>query len=150
MGGAGVRNGDHPPVRGSPRRDDGGGAAASRAVATHAAGAPAGSARRVYRDRAGSAAVVERGRTTLLGAGSVLSTRDGRPRGRRGRGQDGKGGGGNPGGERRLSHVGEGPRSRRPDAQRRVARPARGEPARRTGGPPPRPPPGGRPAARCP
>src|SRR6059058_4273032 len=119
MGGAGVRNGHHPPVRGSPRRDDGGGAAASRAVATHAAGAPAGSARRVYRDRAGSAAVVERGRTTFLGAGSVLSTRDGRPRG--GRGEAGKGGGGNPAAERRLSHVGERPRSRRRDAQRRVA-----------------------------
>src|SRR5439155_1035106 len=88
------RNGDHPPVRGSPRRDDGGGAAAPRAVATHAAGAPAGSARRVHRDRAGSVAVVERGRTTFLGAGAVLSTRDGRRRGRRGRGQDGKGGGG--------------------------------------------------------
>src|SRR2546427_13227845 len=94
MGGAGVRNGDHPPVRGSPRRDDGGGAAASRAVATPAAGAPAGRARRVYRDRAGSAAVVERGRPTFLGAGSGLSTRGGRPRGPRGWGRDGAGGGG--------------------------------------------------------
>src|SRR5207244_11924481 len=93
MGGAGVRNGHHPPVRGSPRRDDGGGAAAPRAVATHAAGAPAGSARRVHRDRAGSVAVVERGRTTFLGAGAVLSTRDGRRRGRRGRGPTGDGGG---------------------------------------------------------
>src|SRR5439155_22549733 len=123
MGGAGVRNGDHPPVRGSPRRDDGGGAAASRAVATHAAGAPAGSARRVYRDRAGSAAVVERGRTTFLGAGSVLSTRDGRPRGRRGRGQDGKGGGGNPGGEGRLVLGGGGTRSRGRGAQPPFAAP---------------------------
>src|SRR5204863_8975130 len=124
MGGAGVRNGHHPPVRGSPRGDDGGGAAAARAVATHAAGAPAGSARRVYRDRAGSAAVVERGRTTFLGAGSVLSTRDGRPRGRRGRGQDGKGGGGDPAAESGLSPVGERPGSRGRDAESRLARPA--------------------------
>src|SRR5437867_12159003 len=92
MGGAGVRNGDQPPVRGPPRRHDGGGAAAPRAVATHTAGAPAGSARRVHRDRTGSAAAVERGRTALLGAGAALSTRDGRCPGGRGRGQDGQGG----------------------------------------------------------
>src|SRR5439155_1035107 len=68
----------------------------------------------------------------------------------RGGGEAGRGGGGNPAAERRLSHVGERPRSRRRDAQRRVARPARGEPARRTGGHLPRRPLGGCAAARCP
>src|SRR5213080_1628816 len=93
MGGAGVRNGHHPPVRGSPRRDDGGGAAASRAVATHAAGAPAGSARRVYRDRAGSAGVGEGGGKTFPGQGPVLQPGTGRPGGRGGGGRKGRGGG---------------------------------------------------------